>query len=252
MQIISYNINGIRAAIRKGFIDWLSEKSVDIICLQEIKADTTQFETKLFEELGYNCFWHPAKKKGYSGVAILSKKTPKKISYGCNNAKIDQEGRIIKAEFNDIIVYSCYFPSGSSGEIRQEYKMYFLDFFYSYIKKELTKKPIVISGDFNICHTEIDIHNPISNKKTSGFLPEERNWLSAFLELGFIDSFRAKNNQPDHYSWWSYRANARLRNKGWRIDYHIMSDSLKDELQDASIMSNVHHSDHCPVYIKLK
>ena len=251
MRVISYNINGIRAAIRKGFLNWLSKESPDIICLQELKANTTQFDTKLFEVLGYHCFWHPAKKRGYSGVAILSKEKPKNIIYGCGNDDIDSEGRIIKAVFNNISVLSCYFPSGSSGTIRQLFKMNFLKYFYDFAKNENQKENVLISGDLNICHQAIDIHNPISNKNTSGFLPEEREWLSNFLDLGFIDSFRSLNKNPHHYSWWSYRARARQNNKGWRIDYHMLSKSLASKLEHAYIMPEVNHSDHCPVVIDL-
>ena len=252
MRVISYNINGIRAGIRKGFLDWLEKESPDVLCLQELKADTTQFDSQLFEKLGYHCFWHSAKKKGYSGVAVLSKKRPKNITYGCGKKDIDIEGRVLKADFNNISIFSCYFPSGSSGEIRQLFKMKFLNYFHDFIKKENTQNPILISGDFNICHKAIDIHNPISNKNTSGFLPEEREWLTSFLNLGFIDTFREINKDPHHYSWWSYRANARLNNKGWRIDYHMLSEALRTNLKNATIMPNIYHSDHCPILVEIQ
>tara|TARA_B100000902_G_scaffold394977_1_gene452491 strand:+ start:1301 stop:2056 length:756 start_codon:yes stop_codon:yes gene_type:complete len=250
MKIISYNINGIRAAIRKGFLSWLDAESPDVICLQEIKARSDQFDITLFEKLGYNCYWHSAKKPGYSGVAILSKVKPKNIIYGCGLNKIDDEGRIIKAEFDNITILSCYFPSGSSGEIRQHFKMDFLNFFYQFIKQEKITNTLVC-GDYNICHKAIDIHDPIRNKNSSGFLKEEREWITSFLNLGFIDTFREKNKKANNYSWWSYRAQARLRNKGWRIDYHMLSENLKNAIVKANILKDVHHSDHCPILLEI-
>jgi len=251
MKIISYNINGIRAAIRKGLVEWLKEASPDVICLQEIKANVDQFNVGEFEKLGYHCFWFSAEKKGYSGVAILSKIKPNKVVYGCGVEEFDVEGRVLKAEFNNINILSCYFPSGSSGEIRQSFKMKFLNFFYDFMKTQKQGKHILACGDYNICHKPIDIHDPIRNKYCSGFLEEERMWIDSFLELGFVDTFREINTNPHMYSWWSYRANARLNNKGWRIDYHMLSDELKHKIKDAEILHNIHHSDHCPILLKL-
>ncbi|MBJ05137.1 MAG: exodeoxyribonuclease III [Flavobacteriales bacterium] len=252
MKIISYNINGIRSGIRKGLVNWISEENPDVICLQEIKANTDQFDVTLFEHLGYHCYWLPAQKKGYSGVAILSKKIPHSVSFGCGDEAIDSEGRIIKICFSELCLFSCYFPSGSSGEVRQAFKMHFLNVFLKFITNSNLGKNIIISGDFNICHKEIDIHNPKANKNTSGFLPEERAWMDDFLNLGFVDSFRYKNKNPNNYSWWSYRANSRLNNKGWRIDYHMVSDNLKDRIIDAAILDDVCHSDHCPISLLIK
>ena len=251
MKIISYNINGIRAAIRKGFIDWLKEASPDVICLQEIKANVDQFNVKEFEKLGYHCFWFSAEKKGYSGVAILSRIRPNNIVYGCGVHEFDAEGRVLTAEFNNINILSCYFPSGSSGEIRQSFKIKFLNFFYDFMKNQKQGQHVLACGDYNICHKAIDIHDPIRNKYSSGFLEEERRWIDSFLNLGFVDTFREINTSPNMYSWWSYRANARLNNKGWRIDYHMLSDSLKHNIKDAEILHNVHHSDHCPIVLEL-
>jgi exodeoxyribonuclease-3 len=252
MKIISYNINGIRAAIRKGFLDWLKKENPDVICLQEIKAYESQFNTNDFEKLGYHCFWHSAKKKGYSGVAILSKIKPDNVIWGCGEELFDSEGRILQAEFNNISILSCYFPSGSSGEIRQNFKIQFLNYFFDFVKNKNLGGNILISGDFNICHQVIDIHNPIANKNTSGFLTEEREWLSQFLSLGFIDTFRKKNPHPHHYSWWSYRARARENNKGWRIDYNMLSENLEKKIKSADILTNVYHSDHCPILLELE
>lgn len=254
MRIISYNINGIRAAIKKGLHEWVKAADPDVLCLQEVKAHKSQVsgELSLFESMGYNIYWHEAEKKGYSGVAILSKDQPRHVEIGCGIKDYDSEGRVIRADFSNCSVISVYIPSGSSGEERQAYKMDWLDDFHKYIselKKEIPK--LVISGDYNICHKEIDIHNPKSNAKSSGFLPEEREWLSSFIELGFIDSFRHFNPEPHNYSWWSYRANARSKNLGWRIDYNMVSEELRNEIQKSSILSAAKHSDHCPVLVEL-
>ena len=251
MKIISYNINGIRAAIRKGLINWLKSYNPDIVCFQEIKANPEQFDVSEFEKLGYNCYWHSAQKKGYSGVAILSKIKPNNIIYGCGVEKFDFEGRVITAEFNKIRVLSCYFPSGTSGEERQAFKIEFINFFYNFIKTQKKTGHLLVCGDYNICHKAIDIHDPIRNKNSSGFLPEERNWITNFLDLGFVDTFRILNSQPHCYSWWSYRAQSRKKNKGWRIDYHMLSDDMKQNIKKSEILSDVHHSDHCPILLEI-
>ena len=252
VKILSYNVNGIRAALRKDFASWLKTTNADIVCLQEIKANVEQFDESVFTDLGYDCYWNSAKKKGYSGVAILSKTKPNHIEYGCDIAKIDFEGRIIRADFDNFSVMSAYFPSGSSGDIRQAFKMKFLSQFQNYInelKKDFPK--LIISGDYNICHRAIDIHNPQRNKNTSGFLPEEREWMSGFITSGFIDSFRHLNPEPHNYSWWSYRANARAKNLGWRIDYNMISENLLPNLSRSAILSQARHSDHCPVLVEM-
>jgi len=249
--IITYNVNGIRASIKKDLPEWLSASNVDILCLQEIKAKPDQFNEAIFNDLGYNCFINSAEKAGYSGVAILTKMKPKHVEYGCGIEKIDFEGRVIRADFEDFSVMSVYFPSGSNP-LRQEFKMEFLFLFNDYIK-ELKKiiPNLIISGDFNICHTEIDIHNPKVNKNSSGFLPEERDWISQFLASGFVDSFRCLNAEPHHYSWWSYRANSRAKNLGWRIDYNMISNTLSPKLIRSQILPSAKHSDHCPVLVEL-
>ena len=210
MKIISYNINGIRAAIKKNFLNWVATESPDILCLQEIKANIAQFNTSDFEKLGYHCYWNSAEKKGYSGVAIMSKIKPRNIVYGCGVKRFDSEGRILRIDLPDLSVFSCYFPSGSSGDLRQSFKMDFLDFFYDFIKNLTPPSPLLVCGDYNICHQPIDIHDPVRNKYSSGFLNEEREWVTKFLKLGFIDTFRHVNSEPNNYSWWSYRANSRL------------------------------------------
>lgn len=252
MKIISYNVNGIRAAMNKGFLDWLVSEKPDIIGLQEVKADLSQINPSVFEDLGYEIYWYPAVKKGYSGVAILTKIKPKSIKYGMGLSKYDDEGRMIQANFHGFSFISAYFPSGTTGDVRQDFKYEFLDDVSGYIQDLRKEHPkLILSGDYNICHKAIDIHNPISNKKSSGFLPEERNWMDKFTESGFIDSFRYFNPDPHHYTWWSYRAGSRSKNLGWRIDYHMVTNELQDKLKSSVILPDVIHSDHCPIVLEL-
>jgi len=252
MKIISYNVNGIRAALRKGFIDWLKSADPDVVLIQETKANPDQVDTHLFEEAGYHHYWFSAQKKGYSGVAILSKKEPNHIEYGTGIESMDFEGRNIRADFDDVSVMSMYLPSGSNIE-RLEHKLEYMDLLQEYVTKIKKEVPnLVIGGDYNICHEAIDIHDPIRNKNVSGFLPVEREWISNFMQSGFIDSFRHMNKEPDNYTWWSYRANARANNKGWRIDYNMVSDTLKDNISRAVILKDAMHSDHCPHTVELK
>jgi exodeoxyribonuclease III len=253
MRIISYNVNGIRAAITKGWLDWLKAANPDVICLQEVKATIDQVDVSLFEALGYKTYWHAAEKKGYSGVAILTKIQPDHIEIGCGIEKYDKEGRVLRADFGNLSVMSVYFPSGSSGDDRQAFKIEFLDDFMRYVKELKKQRPnLVISGDYNICHQAIDIHNPVSNKNSSGFLPEERQWVSDFLATGFVDTFRYIHPNLQQYSWWTYRFSARKKNLGWRIDYHLVTESLAPKIERAAILSEAHHSDHCPVLVDLK
>ncbi len=252
-KIISYNVNGIRAAINKGFADWLITENPDIVCIQETKAQPEQIDSALFESLGYFSYWFSANKKGYSGVGILCKEKPNHIEYGIGINKYDDEGRFIRADFGDTSIISVYHPSGSGGEIRQAFKMEWLSDFQKYVNKlKETRTKLILSGDYNICRLWIDIHNPEKQEQTSGFLPEEREWFQSFIDDGFIDTFREFNTNREHYSWWSYRAGARKRNKGWRIDYHIVTDSLLKQLSGASILSDVVHSDHCPVVLLIE
>jgi len=253
MQIISYNVNGIRSAISKGLLEWLETTSADVVCFQELKATPDQIPVMEIESMGYHSYWFSAQKKGYSGVGILSKKEPDNVVFGMNNKKYDDEGRFLRADFGDLSVVSVYHPSGTTGEERQDFKMEWLDFFRHYANELRKERPnLVLSGDYNICHEAIDIHDPVRNAKNSGFLPEERQWFTDFLGDGYIDSFRTLNKEPNHYSWWSYRANARANNKGWRIDYHILTNSLENRLSNAAIIPEAVHSDHCPVMVELK
>jgi exodeoxyribonuclease III len=252
MKIISYNVNGIRAAINKGFLDWLVATNADVVCLQEIKAQTDQIPLLEFNERGYHHFWFPAEKKGYSGVAILSKKQPDHVEYGMGMPQYDREGRFLRADFGDVSVVSVYHPSGSSGGERQAFKMQWLNDFEKYVQQLRIKRPhLILSGDYNICHQAIDIHDPIRNATVSGFLPEEREWMTGFLSQGYVDTLRQLNKDPHHYSWWSYRANARNNNKGWRIDYHMITENLLPQLASARILPEARHSDHCPVVVEL-
>lgn len=252
MKIVSYNVNGIRAALKKGFLEWLVATDPDVICLQEIKAQEEQLDLGVFESAGYPYnYWFSAQKKGYSGVAILSKIKPKNIVYGTGIESMDFEGRNIRADFSDISVMSMYLPSGTNIQ-RLEHKFEYMDLLQNYVdelKKELPN--LVICGDYNICHEAIDIHDPVRNKNVSGFLPEERAWMTNFLKSGFIDAFRALNNAPHQYSWWSYRANARANNKGWRLDYTLVSTALKENIKRSVILTEAVHSDHCPVLLEL-
>ena len=254
MRIITYNVNGIRAAIKKGFIDWLKTNPADIICLQEIKAHKEDIDIALIESTGYRSYWFSAEKKGYSGVAILSKLLPDNVEYGHSNKQSDFEGRVLRADFKDITIINAYFPSGTSGEHRQSYKYIWLDEFLDYLSTlRKTRKKIIVCGDYNIAHKEIDIHNPVSNKNSTGFLPEERAWLDKFLKNDFVDGFRHLNKEPDQYTWWSVmRPSTRLENKGWRIDYINVSTNLRDMIKDVKLFPEVKHSYHCPVYLELK
>ncbi len=252
MKIISYNVNGVRSAINKGLITWLKSSNPDILCLQEIKLSETELVSPLFEELGYYCYWYPAQKRGYSGVAILSKTKPNNVQYGIGNSLFDDEGRILRADFDTFSILSMYFPSGSSGDERQGLKMTFLDDFLVYVQELQKELPhLIISGDVNICHREIDIHNPKGNANSSGFLPEERAWVGKFLDTGYVDTFRHFNQEPHHYTWWSYRAGAKQKNLGWRIDYHFATESLKNRLASASFHPDQLMSDHCPIELNL-
>lgn len=252
MKLFSYNVNGIRAAIKKGFLDWLKAANPDVICLQETKAHKEQLDLKLFEDLGYQYhYWFSAQKKGYSSVAILSKIKPNNIVYGTGIESMDFEGRNLRVDFDHFSLMSLYLPSGTN-DARLSFKLNYMAAFQEYVNDlKKTIPNLIICGDYNICHTEIDIHNPKQNKNTSGFLPVEREWLTQFINSGFIDSFRHLNKEPHNYTWWSYRANARNNNKGWRIDYFMVSEPLKNMIKRAYILPEAKHSDHCPIALEI-
>ncbi|MDX1940921.1 MAG: exodeoxyribonuclease III [Saprospiraceae bacterium] len=251
-KIISYNLNGLRAALNKSFAAWLETHQFDIVCVQETKAQRDQVDHAPFEKLGYYDYWHSAEKKGYSGVATFTKAKPDRVIEGCGMAKYDSEGRILRTDFGDWTLLNCYFPSGTTGDIRQGFKMEFLDDFYNWVEELRKERPkLIIVGDYNIAHNEIDIHNPKGNQKTSGFLPEERAWMTKWFGNGFVDSFRYLNPDKIEYSWWSVRFNSRASNKGWRIDYQSVSNNLKDKLIQSYHIGDATHSDHCPVFLEI-
>jgi len=252
MKILSYNVNGIRAALNKGFASWLESANPDVIHIQETKAMEEQVDMQAIHDLGYKSYWHSAEKKGYSGVATFTKTEPKNVVKGIGNPIFDCEGRMLRVDIGDLTLLNSYFPSGTTGGVRQEVKEAYLEEVSKFVKELLPERPnIILSGDYNICHKPIDINNPERNKNTSGFLPNEREWMDSFLEIGFVDSFREFCDEPEKYSWWTYRGNCRARNVGWRIDYHMASLPLQEKLKSAEILVDVIHSDHCPVAVEL-
>jgi len=254
LRIISYNVNGIRAAMKKGLVDWLKTNPADIICFQETKAEKDNVDHAAFTSLGYQDLWFSAQKKGYSGVAVLTKIKPTHIQYGTGHQVSDDEGRVIQLDFGDIRLINAYFPSGTTGDVRQGFKYQWLDEFYIYLDELKKKYPrLILCGDYNIAHKEIDIHDPKGNKNSSGFLPAERAWMDKFLDSGWTDSFRIKHPEPHQYSWWSQRfPSVRLNNKGWRIDYINVTNNLAGRILRADIYPDIKHSDHCPVYLEIK
>lgn len=251
-RIVTYNVNGIRAAVSKGLMAWMEEVQPDILCLQETKAQPEQIPQLEFEAMGYKTYWFSAKKKGYSGVALLCRQEPDQVVSGMGLPVYDDEGRFIRADFGDVSVVSVYHPSGSSGEERQDFKMNWLEDFTLYVNELKKERPrLILSGDYNICHKPVDIHDPVRNATSSGFLPEEREWMDRFLGTGFIDAFRVFNQEPQQYTWWSYRANARAKNLGWRIDYHMVSENLRNSLKHSEILPSALHSDHCPCVLEV-
>ena len=250
MKIISYNVNGLRAAMKKGFVEWLKTEPADVICIQENKAQQSDVDSSIFYETGYKDYWFCAQKKGYSGVTVFSKIAPDHVQCGTGHQVSDDEGRVIQLDFGNLRLINAYFPSGTTGDERQTYKYQWLDEFYDYVQDLRKQHPnIILCGDYNIAHKEIDLHSPKTNQQTSGFLPEERAWMDKFYGNGWIDVFREIKPEPHRYTWWSQRfPSVRAQNKGWRIDYISATDSLRSCIKDAEIYPDVKHSDHCPVY----
>lgn len=249
MRVITANVNGIRAAERKGFFDWLAAQDADVVCIQETKAQEFQLEADAFRPDGYHCYYLDAEKKGYSGVAIFSRVEPAKVLRGLGWDEFDREARYIEAQFPGLSVVSLYLPSGSSSELRQEAKYRFLDQFLPHLQGLRRKRrEYIICGDWNIAHKEIDLKNWKGNRKNSGFLPEERAWLDTlFDEVGYVDAFRQVNQEAEQYTWWSNRGQARAKNVGWRIDYQIVTPGLGDKVLSASVFTDEWFSDHAPL-----
>ena len=252
MRIITLNVNGIRAAARKGFFAWLNKQKADVVCVQETKAQIHQLEADaIYFPTGYHCYYVDAEKKGYSGVAAYSKHNPNKIITHYGDTEFDNEGRYLELQFNDIAVISLYAPSGTSSDERQQAKYRFMDSFMRHLKKlKYRRKEYIICGDWNIAHKKIDLKNWRGNQKNSGFLPEERAWLDTlFNDVGYLDVFREINQEEEQYTWWSNRGQAWAKNVGWRIDYHVATPNLKQKIQRASIYKNERFSDHAPLTI---
>ena len=253
IKLLSWNVNGIRAVKGKGFLDWLYRESPDILCLQEIKARPEQVQPHIRNTLGYNIYWNPAEIKGYSGVATYTKEKPKTIKKGFGIEKYDREGRILITEFSTFTLFNIYYPNGKKNQERLDYKLDFYDTFLSYsdnLKAE--GKNIVVCGDFNTAHKEIDLTRPKENENRSGFLPIERAWMEAFVDHGYVDTFRYFNKEPNQYSWWDFKTKARERNVGWRIDYFFVNKEFMSHLKNAFIMQDIMGSDHCPIGIELE
>jgi len=250
MKLVSWNVNGLRACVQKGFLEYFKEMDADIFCIQESKLQDGQIDLEL---AGYNQYWNYAEKKGYSGVAIFCKAAPLSVSYGINKEEHNKEGRVITLEFEDFYMVTVYTPNSQQELARLDYRMLWEDEFRGYLLELDKKKPVVVCGDLNVAHKEIDLKNPASNRKNAGFTDEERNKFTELLEAGFIDTYRYF--YPDRegvYSWWSYRFNARANNAGWRIDYFCVSSRLADRLVSADIHTGVQGSDHCPVELVMK
>jgi exodeoxyribonuclease-3 len=252
MKLICWNVNGVRAVAKKGFFEWLKKESPDILCLQETKASPDNLTKELLEPPGYQTFWDYGERKGYSGVATFSKVQPLKVEKSFGASEFDTEGRILIAEYPEFTLCNIYFPNGKQGDIRLNYKMDFYEAFFNYVEARRRKgDKLIICGDVNTAHTEIDLAHPKENSKISGFLPKERAWLDKLVAHGYIDTFRYFHKEPGQYSWWDMKTGARARNVGWRIDYFFITENLVGNMEKAYIMPEVMGSDHCPIALVL-
>ncbi|UYZ62364.1 exodeoxyribonuclease III [Hymenobacter weizhouensis] len=255
MNIITYNVNGLRSALSKGLLDWVRAAQPDVLCLQEIKAGREPLDVSGFAELGYQAYLHAAQKPGYSGVATFTKRPPRAVVEGCGTDCYDLEGRVLRLDFEHVSVLNTYMPSGTSGPERQAFKVQWLHFFRDYVRqlRAAGGPPLLIGGDFNCCQTDIDLHNPKANQNSPGFTPEERQWFRDFLQDGFVDTFRHHHGEAaGHYSWWTYRAGARKRNVGWRLDHLLVEERLRPHIREAHLLPDIVHSDHCPAQVILE
>lgn len=253
IKLLSWNVNGLRACGRAGFGRWFEEQAADVVCLQEIKVQRHQLAPELLNPNKSHSFWHSAEKPGYSGVAIFTKREPLEVRYGIGKKEFDREGRVITAEFKNHIVINSYFPNSQRDHARLDFKLAFCDAFMKFANKELKRgKSVLICGDLNIAHNEIDLKNAKANRKNAGFLPEERAWMTKFLQAGYVDSFRHFSNEPGHYTWWSNRPGVRERNIGWRLDYFLSDEESRSRLKATVHQTSVMGSDHCPVSLTIK
>ena len=253
MKLISWNVNGIRAAARTGFLEWFKEQKADVICIQETKAQPEQLDMFTLHPEGYHSYWHSAQKPGYSGVAIYSKQEPLKITPGIGKPDFDAEGRVLVAEYPEFVLVNAYFPNSQRDHARLDYKLKFCKEMFKFLEKlRKAGKQVILCGDYNIAHREIDLKNPKANENNAGFLPEERAWMDGILSGGYVDTFRHFVKDPGHYTWWSYRPGVRDRNIGWRLDYFVVNEEFKGRLADARHQPHVKGSDHCPVVLELK
>ena len=252
MKLATWNVNGLRSVAEKGFLNWFDDLSPDIVCLQEIKARPEQLDASLINPKRYHSFFHPAEKAGYSGLAIYSKKEPLKVVGGLNKPEFDREGRVLTLEYPDFFLINAYFPNSQRDHARLGYKLKFCDEMLFYLNQLSLKKPILLCGDFNIAHKEIDLKNPKENKDNAGFLPQERAWMDKLLSSGYVDGFRLFNSSPEQYTWWSYRPTIRERNIGWRLDYWVTLQDFAKRLKAVAHQPEVVGSDHCPVVLQLK
>ena len=252
MKILSWNVNGIRAVEKKGFVDWFSQETPDVLCIQETKASPEQLSPALTSVEGYRTYFSSAEKKGYSGVATYSNVEPESVTHGFGLEKFDSEGRILRMDYGKFLLFNIYFPNGKSSDERLRYKMEFYDAFLAHLDQLKEEgRHIIVCGDVNTAHKAIDLARPKPNEKISGFLPAEREWMDQWVSHGFADTFRMFNQEPDQYTWWDARGGARARNVGWRIDYFFVDEGFKNKVQAAFIMPDVMGSDHCPIGIEV-